>query len=144
MAISAATGAKRFCELSDWSMSNLELQKRLYLAHMTYMGRTSEPLVRESFEAWDLGPVVPNLYHRAKAFGSGPVGNVFHHVPSDLTPGEEEVISGIFRATRHLTPGQLVAITHWERGAWANNYTPGARHNVIPNSDIVNEYRARM
>jgi uncharacterized phage-associated protein len=141
----AVLAAKRLCERSGWGLSNLELQKLLYLAHMAYLGRTvGRPLILESFEAWDLGPVVPALYHRAKAFGSGPVQNVFHHVTTDLQPDETSVIDGVYQGTRGLTPGQLVAITHWDGGAWAKHYSPRARGNIIPNKDILDEYRARV
>ena len=39
---------------------------------------------------------------------------------------------------------QLVAITHWQKGAWAKHYRPEVRHCIIPNSDILKEYRARF
>ena len=144
MSTPAVIAAKRLCEQSGWTLSNLELQKLLYLAHMAYLGRTGRPLILESFEAWDLGPVVPTLYHRAKAFGSSPVQNVFHHVSSDLEPSKASAIDEVFHATRGLTPGRLVAITHWDQGAWAKNYSPRARGRIIPNSDIRDEYIARV
>jgi uncharacterized phage-associated protein len=80
MAISVLSAGRTLCELRGWSVSNLELQKILYLAHMYYLGRHGGPLIREEFEAWDYGPVVPELYHHVKGFGGGPVRNVFHWI----------------------------------------------------------------
>ena len=124
-------------------MSNLELQKILYLAHMFHLGRTGQPLVFERFEAWDYGPVIPDLYHRVKGFGNGPVRNVFHWVPA-VPPGPEyDTIRESADATRHTSPSRLVAITHWDRGAWAQCYRPGVAGISIPNDLIAAEYRAR-
>jgi|GEM_PF-6636616 len=58
MAVHALSAARAICELRDWEVSNLELQKILYIAHMVYLGETdSHPLIKENFEAWDYGPV---------------------------------------------------------------------------------------
>jgi len=41
MTVSASAAAKRMCERSGWTLSNLELQKLLYIAHMFHLGETS-------------------------------------------------------------------------------------------------------
>lgn len=38
MTVSVLAAAKRLAQRSNWSLSNLELQNILYLAHMFYMG----------------------------------------------------------------------------------------------------------
>ena len=73
MTITAQSAASRACCRSGWSLSNLELQKILYVGQMLYLGRYNEPLVNEVFEAWDYGPVLPTIYHSAKMFGRSPV-----------------------------------------------------------------------
>lgn len=141
--ISALSAAKHLGQLSGWSLSNLALQKIIYLAHMIYLGRTGRPLVAGHFEAWELGPVHPDLYRRAKIFGSSPVQNIFHSVP-DLSNGEaRDILDEAFDVLGKTKPGQLVAITHWERGAWATHYVPNVHHVVIPNESILREYQER-
>lgn len=146
MAVSAFSAAKTLCELRKWEISNLSLQKILYLAHMYHLGVNSgAPLILEEFEAWNYGPVVPDLYHRMKPFGSDYVGNVFHWVES-VTPDQEEYRSLQMAAegTRHMSPGQLVANTHSDDGAWAKVYRPNLRGIKIPNSAILDEYNTRL
>ena len=112
---------------------------------MAYMGQhDGAPLVDEYFEAWDYGPVLPKVYRKAKAFGSGPVGNVFHGVSDISDPDIAEFIDSAVRQLAKFTPSRLVSITHWEKGAWASNYVKGALFNRIPNEDIIQEYKARM
>lgn len=144
MPISALSAAKRLCERSGWRLSNLEVQKLVYLAHMFCLGRTGSPLVDGHFEAWEYGPVHPDLYHRVKVFGSDPVQNVFHTVRGlDSESTEARVLDEIGDSLAGCPSGRLVAITHWDRGAWARNYRPGARFIVIPNDDIKDEYMER-
>lgn len=142
MTVTVLSAAKRLASKSGWSLSNLELQKILYLAHMFFMGRTGgEPLVNGHFEAWDYGPVEPSLYHAVKIFGSDPVQNVFHIIP-DLEDGpESQLLDEAYGALGSLGPGRLVNATHRPNGAWEKNYIPGMRHCIISNSHILDEYR---
>lgn len=143
MTISPNSAAQFICERSGWSVTQLALQKILYLAHMVHLGRGHGPLVHGSFEAWDYGPVHPALYHKVKSFGSKPIPNVFW---------SQEAIGGTARDTLqeacdnllHLSPGALVQNTHWKDGAWALNYSPSAKNILIPERDIIAEYQKRV
>lgn len=145
MTVSARSAAKWLAERSGWSLSNLELQKRLYLAHMIHLARTSEPLIQEGFEAWDYGPVVPELYHEAKVYGAQPVGNIF---PSrfriSANSDEARSLDEAFNLTKGFSPGRLVAVTHWPEGAWAKHYRSDARGTPIPDEDIKEEFNDRV
>lgn len=144
MPVPVLASAKRLGERSGWSLSNLKMQKLLYLAHMFHLGRTGKPLVDGQFEAWDYGPVHPVLYQKVKIFGSSPVENIFHSVP-DLGDGEEaELLDKAVEQLSDAAIGRLVAATHWDKGAWATHYRPGGRHIVIPNEAIRQEYMDRQ
>jgi len=146
MAVSVLSAARSLCQLRDWTVSNLELQKILYIAHMFHLGKTGgAPLIREDFEAWDYGPVVPELYRRARGFGSDPVRNVFHWEP-EVPANAPEFFSlrEAAEATKGMSSGRLVAITHWPQGAWYQCYKPGVRGIAIPDPLILAEYRARQ
>ena len=53
--VSAMDAARYLCVSSSWGLTNLALQKILYIAHMFHLGRTDEPLIPEQFEAPPLG-----------------------------------------------------------------------------------------
>lgn len=146
MAIHPLTAAKWVCVERDWGATNLEINKTLYIAQLAFLGRNGgvEPLVSEHFQAWDYGPVLPTVYHRAKAFGNGPVQDVFHSFPAKDDSLECKIICETVAGLRDKTPGELVAITHWEDGAWAKHYRSGAKGIVIPNSEIFREYQLRV
>ena len=84
MAISVLSAAKHMGQFSAWTLTHLELQKLLYLSHMIYLGSHGKPLISGSFEAWAYGPVHPDLYHKAKIFGSDPVENIIFHDCPDV------------------------------------------------------------
>lgn len=144
MAVNALQAAKYLCEASGWKLSNLALQKILYIAHMLHLGETGEPLINGRFEAWDYGPVDPSVYRHVKMFGADPIQNVFHRV-ADITEGSElKALDDVLSAFGDAAPGKLVAITHWADGAWAKYYQPGVRGVGIPNEAILCEFKDRM
>ena len=87
--------------------------------------------------------MLPSIYRIARGFGKTPVRNVFPSIALDDSFLEQitlEVVEGL----EDKSPGELVAITHSEDGAWAKHYLPGALGIVIPNADILEEYQARV
>ena len=54
-------------------ITNLKLQKLLYYAQGFHLVLFGKPLFRESLEAWQYGPVVPDIYRIYKQYGSSPL-----------------------------------------------------------------------
>ncbi len=143
MAVSVLEAAKYLCKKTSWSLSNLKMQKILYVAHMYHLGNYDSPLVYNLFEAWDYGPVHPELYHYVKVFGADPVKNIFHSI-QDLVEGseaEQKILNAAAEQLADISSARLIATTHREDGAWAKHYIPGAKGIAIPNEDILQEYR---
>jgi len=137
--------AKTLCDLSNWSLSNLQLQKLLYLAHMVSLGEKGVPLNDgQPFQAWDLGPVQPDVYQRVKAYGSSSIPNIFPMQTYESSDWEYEVLKDIYDQLGDKPASKLVAITHWDDGAWAKNYERGVRGITIPDVDILDEYKLRF
>ena len=143
MTVSILSAAKRLGEKSDWMLSNLVMQKLAYIAHMFHLGGEGEALVQGQFEAWDLGPVHPKLYHTVKGFGSRPVGEILFRSTPTMDEGVGTNLLDAAVAKWGSNASQLIAITHSEQGAWARNYKPGKKGTVIPNAHIAEEYRTR-
>ena len=137
--------AGTIAEKSGWGLSNLSLQKLAYLAQMVYLGETDSPLFAEDFEAWDYGPVVPSLYHSLKMFGAEPVRAYSRLRPvNNLTQDEARVIDQMVDLGRKHRAARLVALTHWDKGAWAQVYAKGIRGLTIPKQLIKAEFDRRM
>lgn len=144
MTISVFDAAKRLCEKSEWYLTNLELQKLIYIAHMFHLGEHGVPLIKEHFEAWDYGPVQPDLYHHVKVFGSSPVKSMFHRGKSIPDEGTEAIIlDKVIDQLANKSASWLVAVTHWPQGAWAKHYRSDTYSPIIHNIDIKQEYQDR-
>ena len=140
MTISVFDAAKTLGHYSGWKLSNLQMQKILYLAHMVYMGENDgSPLIDETFQSWDYGPVLPSLYYKVKFFGNKPVQDVFNR-NKIWTDGEESrILKEAAKQFSNVHPGSLITLTHRENGAWDGTYIRGA--NIpIPNDKILAEY----
>lgn len=137
------------------SVTPLALQKLVYFSHGYYLARTKQPLLKGFFEAWQHGPVHPQLYHSFKLWGRNPITRLADRV--DLVTGEvseperpkdRDVIDAIDRVLmefNNFTPGQLVTLSHavgapWHRVVVAFEKIPGSGVR-IPN-EIIEKYFA--
>jgi uncharacterized phage-associated protein len=136
---------KFICDAGDWRVTNLQLQKILYLSQMFYLGKTGERLADVSFEAWDYGPVAPDVYRQVRSFGASPIKNVFYDArPFAQESPRRKVLADACRDLLAMKPSELVEITHWKNGAWSENYVPGVRGIKIPDSSIIKEFNSRL
>ena len=62
-----------YCKKKGFSISNLKLQKILYFVQAEFLVSVGIPCFAEEIEAWDFGPVVPEVYHEFKIFGSADI-----------------------------------------------------------------------
>lgn len=135
--------AKTICDAYDWKLSNLPLQKLLYLSHMMHLGMYDRPLVDGEFQAWNLGPVHPELYQKVKAYGAGPIAYISRDEVFPDGSSERTAIDSVLRQMKGKRPSALVALTHQNIGAWAKHYYPGINF-TIPNADIKREFDDRV
>jgi uncharacterized phage-associated protein len=143
MAVNVNAAAHYICNAGNWTVTNLALQKILYLAHMVHIGRYGVPLVNGRFEAWDYGPVHPELYQKVKAFGAKPIPNVFFALDQVGDGLEKSTLQEASNNLLNKSAAELVSNTHWEQGAWAMHYNPSQRNILIPEQDIAREYGTR-
>lgn len=147
--MSVFVAARTLGDIGAWRLTNLTMQKILYVAQMLHLGRFGAPLFEEHFEAWDYGPVVPAFYRFAKKFKGDPI-QPFHSAGFkpvsvfDPASTQHMSIEDAFALTGHLTSGQLVQFTHRDGGAWASHYESERMGVVIPNADILSEFQKFM
>lgn len=150
MAISAIRAAKHLARHSDWKYTQLELQKLLYLSHMFHLVyQDGSPLVQGSFEAWEWGPVHPELYRNLMINGASPVPKAFSGWKKERELDEKsteahwlDYIANFFPASR-LNVDRLLELTHDDDSAWKKLYKP-MLNVTISNSDIIKEYHRKQ
>jgi uncharacterized phage-associated protein len=132
--ISAGEVAKYFLakvddEVGD-GISNLTLQKLVYYAQAFHLAMHDAPLFGERVEAWEHGPVVPDLYHAYKEHGSA-------HIPPpaafDLDAYDEKTrdfLNEVYDVFGQFSAGKLRHMTHDER-PWIEASRHGRSDRVI-------------
>ena len=120
-------------------VSNLRLQKLLYFVQAYFLCTMAQPCFDSVIEAWDFGPVVPEIYHEYKIYGSSciPAPQIFdlHHFRSD----DLARIDTMLDQCASQTTNRLVTITHAQdpwRDAYQNPFG-----NRITNDAIIRYYR---
>ena len=147
MAVPVLRAGKHLAKMSGWTYSNLEMQKILYISHMVYLGQLHEPLLEGNFEAWDYGPVHPELYYHLSSYGAKSIPESAFDDIEDLNKiahrKEMAVLKGVARNFPHPSGPTLIGITHQAKGAWRKRYKPETRGIIISNSDVFEEYEKR-
>ncbi|WP_267396983.1 MULTISPECIES: Panacea domain-containing protein [unclassified Sphingomonas] len=142
--MSVLVAARTLGQESGWSLSNLVMQKVLYVAQMLHLGRTGKPLIAEEFQAWDYGPVVPKLYHALKRHERDIIPNI--DAPTTFPWGSTEAfaIADAYSMMQHMSPSELIAYTHRQGGAWERHYQQGPKSSMIPAEAILSEWNCYM
>lgn len=105
------------------SVSHLKLQKLLYIAHGVHLAALGTGLVKGGFQAWQFGPVSPDVYHAAKIYGAyelpGPIGHQ-RRLPegNPRVSDARQVIEMVVAHYRDTTAMQLVDLTHQLGTPW--------------------------
>ncbi len=108
------------------SLSNLKLQKLVYYAQGFYLANYGKPLFPEQLEAWEHGPVVPELYRAFKQHGAEPIplpdSLDFEKYPAEV----RELLDEVYSVYGQFSASKLRRMTHAE-APWKEAYNSGSR-----------------
>lgn len=122
------------CIQDEHPISNLQLQKILYYIQKDFLSR-DDLAFSDSIEAWQFGPVVPNVYYYYCGYGAMPISST--HEIYEVDSEDKSRIDAIVEEKRRLDPWTMVAETHKENGAWDQIYKDGlGNHQIIP-TDLI-------
>lgn len=118
------------CVKDGHLISNLQLQKILYYIQADFLAHDNIAFP-DAIEAWQFGPVVPNVYYYYCGYGAMPIASV--HEEITIENKDKNIVDRIVESKRNLAPWKLVEETHRKNGAWDQIYKNGAgNRNVIP------------
>ena len=124
-----------YCKKKGYSISNLKLQKILYFVQAEFLVSVGSPCFAEEIEAWDFGPVVPEVYHEFKIFGSADIPKfVCLNEAAAISNKDKTMINDMVDQCGAYSASTLVEITH-NQDPWLHAYE---RHcnNVIEKKAI--------
>jgi len=151
--------ANYFLELAerdDKEISPLKLQKLVYFAHGWHLAIKGQPLLTDRIEAWEWGPVIPDLYHDLKEFGNGPikrrileaihsgetrftivVPTIDRYPDSEANAFTKQLLERIWQVYGKFTAIQLSNMTHEDGSPWDRTRR---EHGPRKNTDIPDEW----
>lgn len=137
-----------------YNISNLKLQKILYFVQASFLVENHEECFTERIEAWDFGPVVPEVYQEFKMYGSSTIPYIDSYIDlsngiweSTRKPYDESIISFEDRKIidemvdqcSKYSARDLVEITH-SQAPWTDSYVKGW-NNEITKESIYNYFK---
>lgn len=132
-------------EEASEGITNLKLQKLVYYAQGFYLAIHHKPLFHEPIVAWQHGPVVPDLYHRFKQNGAGPIEPSPDYDPSSLSRESVELMDEVYEVYGQFSGWRLRNMTHQEptwRRAWEK--TAGGESGVIPHNELQAYFATKL
>ncbi len=123
-------------------ISTIKLQKLVFYSKAWSLVWDEDPLFPEEVQAWANGPVVPDLYEAHRGMFFSP--EKFEQADvSRLTDAQKETVDVVLGAYSHLSPQDLVSLTHSEK-PWieARQGIPDYEicHNPISDASIAEYY----
>ena len=125
------------CIKDNVPITNLQLQRILYFVQKDFLKRGSRAF-SDNIEAWEFGPVVPNVYFCFCGFGAMPILFISRDTVPNLST-DKNIIDNIVENKRSLTPWEIAKETSKITGAWFKVYDNGkGSHRIIP-VDLIKE-----
>lgn len=123
------------CSEEGRAISNLKLQKMLYFLWVDFYKKTGRKLFLDDICAWQLGPVVPEVYYEYCPYGGRPI---FAEYTSEIKNKDQRILDDLIRKYIDIPASVLVSRTHKSGSAWDRIYKNGlGNRKIIPFSLII-------
>lgn len=143
------------------SITQMKLQKLVYMAHGWMLGLSGEPLVDREPEAWDRGPVFPDLREHVKMSGSKPIvelirendDNPFAYLSSNnrgdvitsiLSDYEQQIIDHVWSKYGQMGAFRLSDLTHLSNTPWSIVFDNGIGRNYAIDNNLIREHYGKL
>ncbi|MEA1940678.1 MAG: DUF4065 domain-containing protein [Pseudomonadota bacterium] len=125
------------------ALTPLQLMKLTYIAHGFGLALLNRDLIPERIEAWQYGPVIPDLYHVTKKFGRKPIplSSISDDDPKS-SPEALDLIEQVVDKYGSLSGYALSQLTHKAGSPWHQVFEPDTFGIEIPDELIREHYKA--
>lgn len=145
-AMAIANWFVRRAEAEGYTLSIMKLLKLLYFAHGFYSLRGSR-LIRDDFQAWQRGPVVPKVYHYFRDQGILVKETLEGDEWSDDEKRLEEssrdkkLLEGVYDKYSKRDPFSLSRETHGSDSPWLRATKRDGHYAAIEDRDIADYFK---
>lgn len=155
MPYSAKAIANKFLELAQQennSLTQMQIQKLVYISHGFNLALTNEPLIDEQIQAWQYGPVISSLYDEFRGFGSQAITseatittiddnfNVNSVIPQINDKQTTQLINAVWDKYKIYSGPNLSDLTHQTGTPWSTTLKYNNYFSIIDNNIIKDYY----
>lgn len=112
-------------------VNNFSLNKILYLLHCYYMMKTGKELIDEEFEAWVIGPVIPEVFWEYSIYAGAPIIS-FYEIEYEIDPEVDKMLRKMVRNLTNMDLWKLPNLYNFQDSAWNKSYKKGERNTIDP------------
>lgn len=123
-------------------LSIMSLLKLAYISHGWHLEMQGKPLFLNRIEAWQHGPVIPDVYRTLRTQGVAQ-SQIASGFPPPTDPSDTDFLEQIYKIYGHMSPFKLSELTHVSGGPWETARKWGGWYAEIPNDLIQSHYVAK-
>ena len=141
--LTVADAILKIAKAQGKSLTPMQLVKLTYIAHGWSLGLRGRDLFANRIEAWQYGPVIPDLYHATKSYGRSPIPLSAVGEVNDVAVSRDDYafLTDVFNKYGHLDGIALSYLTHRAGTPWTQVYDSRFRSIEIPDELIAQHYR---
>ncbi len=114
----------------------MQLEKLLYFAQGWHLAKFGTPLFEDDFEAWQYGPVIPEMYRKYRIYGrNGILREGAPCAAERLSPEDYELLLDVAREYMRYSASGLVQLSHEKGAPWDSTGSNGTI-----SKDAIKEY----
>ena len=143
-AITIADEILKISKAAGRTLTPLQLMKLVYIAH-GYSLAYGRDLFTDRIEAWQYGPVIPDLYRATKHFGRNPIPlEMIDDNPPAVDTETKNLLEDVVAKYGKLSGYALSSLTHKSGTPWDRVYRPGIMGIEIPDDLIRDHYKGLL
>lgn len=125
-------------------VTQLKLQKLMYLAQANYLASTGLRLIDANTEAFENGPVIVQVWRAFAEFGKRIIAPERNHSNAPVLPPDAKAfLDEIWQRYQDWSASRLWRLSH-DQPPWQDHYQQGQLHVVIPDHSIVEYFRTKV
>ena len=124
-------------DLPETDITNLKLNKLCYYAQCWSLIKLGRPLFLDEIQAWEHGPVVPDVYRTYKVYDGNPIGGPSEHFDETLLDSDElSLLIDVYSSYGKYTQNELITMTIKPGTPWDEVYVEHM-NNLIPTPSML-------
>lgn len=124
------------------TLSIMSLLKLTYIAHGWHLEMRKKPLISNAIQAWQYGPVIPEVYNAFRQKGVDVNSQLAGYAPF-VTAEDDDLLQQIWNIYGGMSAFRLSDITHEQGGPWQIATSTGGAYAPITNDLIQKHYEMK-